>query len=100
MRFFFFTVTLLLFSSSISAQTQVERDFNTFVLWLSGSWDNEIQTFNEDFSGVPEDQRHDRIHMVYRAIKAEAFPGFLFVIENIKSELRKAIFLFIPYTNL
>ena len=79
-------VLMGLFACTAQAQTQVERDFDTFVRWFSGSWDNEIQTFNENFSGVPQDHRHNRIHMVYRAVDAEAFPGVLFVIENYSAE--------------
>lgn len=63
-----------------SAQTEIERDFDTFVSWFSGHWDNEIQTFNE--RRIPEDMRHSRIHMKYEAIKHNDLPGVLFVIEN------------------
>ena len=82
-----FTIGILAFlAAPAHAQTRVERDFNTFVSWLSGSWDNEIQTFNENFSRLPDEMRHERIHMVYESVKADAFPGVLFVIKSYGSE--------------
>ncbi|MGB1877455.1 MAG: CpcT/CpeT family chromophore lyase, partial [Rhodospirillaceae bacterium] len=66
----------------VSAQTEVERDFDTFVRWFSGHWDNEIQIFNEDIQGLPDEMRHKRIHMKYEAVENDNFPGVLFVIEN------------------
>ena len=86
MRILFISALGALLSLSAMAQTQVEREFDTFVRWFSGSWDNEIQTFNENYERIPEDERHNRIHMVYRAVRAEAFPGVLFVIENYADE--------------
>ncbi len=65
MRHIFAFVLASLFACTANAQTQVERDFDTFVRWFSGSWDNEIQTFNENYEKVPDDERHNRIHMVY-----------------------------------
>lgn len=69
-------------SSSAWAQTHIEREFDTFVHWFSGHWDNEIQTFNEDIQRLPENMRHSRIHMKYEAVKVDGLPGVLFVIEN------------------
>jgi hypothetical protein len=75
-------VCVLGLSAPALAQTEIERDFETFVHWFTGSWDNEIQTFNENFEGIPEEHRHDRIHMEYRAVRGSGFPGVLFVIKN------------------
>lgn len=82
MRHLLIAALVALFSSSVSAQTPIEREFDTFVSWFSGSWDNEIQTFNEGMERLPEDMRHGRIHMKYEAIKVDGLPGVLFVIEN------------------
>lgn len=69
-------------TTTASAQTKIERDFEAFVRWFSGSWDNEVQTFNETFEQLPAELRHHRIHMVYEPIRAESVPGVLFVIRN------------------
>lgn len=76
------TLLLCMCATTASAQTKVERDFETFVRWFSGSWDNEIQTFNEMIEELPEDLRHHRIHMNYRVVQADGVPGVLFVIRN------------------
>lgn len=79
-------VIATLIASPASAQTSIERDFDTFVQWFSGNWDNEIQTFNEAMERLPEDERHGRIHMKYEAVEADGLPGVLFVIENYGKE--------------
>ncbi len=86
MRTLFILIFVIFGPAATHAQTQVERDFDTFVRWFSGSWDNEIQTFNENYERIPDEDRHNRIHMVYRPVRAEAFPGVLFVIENYSEE--------------
>ncbi|MDG2320795.1 MAG: CpcT/CpeT family chromophore lyase [Rhodospirillaceae bacterium] len=86
MRILLTLVFVTMLSGSAFAQTEVERNFNTFLRWFSGSWDNEIQTFNENYNKIPDDERHGRIHMVYKAVKSDAFPGVLFVIENYSKE--------------
>lgn len=73
-------------ATTAGAQTKVERDFDVFVRWMSGSWDNEIQTFNERIEDLPEELRHHRIHMVYQAVEADDVPGVLFVIRNYGKE--------------
>lgn len=82
MRHLLIAALVALFSSSVSAQTPIEREFDTFVSWFSGSWDNEIQTFNEGMERLPENMRHGRIHMKYETVKVDGLPGVLFVIEN------------------
>lgn len=82
----FLPLLLMLIGTPALAQVQAERDFETFIRWFSGSWDNEIQVFNEAFNDVPDEDRHNRIHMAYQPIRAEAFPGVLFVIKNYGQE--------------
>lgn len=82
MRYFIVAALLSLWCGAAAAQTSIERDFESFVVWFSGSWDNEIQTFNEGFNNTLEEDRHNRIHMVYEAVRSDNFPGVLFVIRN------------------
>lgn len=86
MRWLLATTLFVLIAIPASAQTEVERDFDTFVRWFTGNWDNEIQTFNEDIQDLPADLRHGRIHMKYHAVKSNTLPGVLFVIENYGKE--------------
>ena len=82
----FLIIILVIFVSNSAAIAQITRDFDTFVHWLSGSWDNEIQTFNENYNKVAREVRQNRSHMVYQAIKSDHFPGILFVKENYGKE--------------
>lgn len=82
MRCIVATVLLTFLAMPVAAQTEVERDFDTFVRWFSGHWDNEIQTFNESIRQLPDELRHNRIHMKFEAVDNKNFPGVLFVIEN------------------
>ena len=86
MRHLFAATLLLLLIQPAVAQTEVERDFDTFIRWFSGNWDNEIQTFNESIQQLPDAMRHSRIHMKYEAVKHDSLPGVLFVIENFGKE--------------
>lgn len=86
MRHFIVAAIVSLWTGTAGAQTSIERDFETFVRWFSGSWDNEVQTFNEDFNNTPQKDRHNRIHMVYEAVRSDSFPGVLFVIKNYAKE--------------
>ncbi|MBT4739869.1 MAG: hypothetical protein HN793_07800 [Rhodospirillaceae bacterium] len=86
MKLLIATTLLTLLAIPASAQTEIERDFDTFVTWFSGNWDNEIQTFNESIQGLPDDMRHGRIHMKYQAVTSNTLPGVLFVIENYGTE--------------
>lgn len=75
-------VVAMLWGQSSVAQTAIEREFETFVCWFGGSWDNGIQAFNQSFAGTPEGERHKRTHMEYEVVRNESVPGVLFVIKN------------------
>lgn len=64
------------------AQTPLDKDFALFLEWFPGRYDNELQVFFEPDLKVPEDERHERIHSIFRPVTAPAFGEHVFYVEQ------------------
>lgn len=82
-----FAVTTLVVSilSPLSAQpsqTMLEKDFKLLLEWFPGRYDNELQVFWEPDLGVAEDERHERIHSIFKPVSLPAFGDHVFYVEQ------------------
>lgn len=56
------------------------KDVGDLMIMLEGRWDNEVQTFFEPEIGVPQTQRHERLHTIIRSLGESSFgPKALYV---------------------
>lgn len=69
-------------TKSFFIKAEIERDFDEFVSWLAGSWDNEIQSFHDNRANLPENELQSRSHVSYELYKNDQFPGMLFIVKN------------------
>ncbi len=63
-------------------QAILEKDLALFLDWFPGRYDNSLQVFWEPDRGVPEDERHDRIHSIFRPVDLPAFGEHVFYVEQ------------------
>jgi hypothetical protein len=72
--------------SSSAAQLQggspLDKDLALFLEWFPGRYDNELQVFWEPDLNVPEAERHERIHSVFRPVDLPAFGKHVFYVEQ------------------
>lgn len=65
-----------------AADPALEKDFALFLEWFPGRYDNELQVFFEPDLGVPEAERHERVHSVFRPVDLPAFGTHVFYVEQ------------------
>lgn len=69
-------------TKSFFVKAEVERDFDKFVSWLAGSWDNEIQTFHDSRANLSESELKNRSHVSYEHYENDKFVGMLFIVKT------------------
>ena len=60
----------------------LDRDFRTFLEWFPGVYDNQEQVYFEEELGVPEDERHERIHHTFARVDLPAFGEHVFYVQQ------------------
>lgn len=60
----------------------LDRDFRTFLKWFPGVYDNQEQVYFEEQLGVPEDERHERIHHTFARVELPAFGDNVFYVQQ------------------
>lgn len=86
-----FMMMVFIFSSLTlgqSAQAQqpnnevLKKDFSLFLGWFPGRYDNSLQTFWEPDLKIPEEDRHNRIHSIFKAVDLPDFGKNVFYVEQ------------------
>lgn len=60
----------------------LDRDLRTFLEWFPGVYDNQEQVYFEEEQGIPEDQRHERIHHTFAPVDLPAFGEHVFYVQQ------------------
>ena len=60
----------------------LDRDFNRFLEWFPGEYDNMEQVYFNENLNIPEEERHGRIHHIFTPVDLPNFPGSTFYIEQ------------------
>lgn len=60
----------------------LDRDFNRFLEWFPGEYDNMEQVYFNGNLNIPEEERHGRIHHIFTPVNLPNFPGSTFYIEQ------------------
>jgi len=60
----------------------LDRDMRTFLEWFPGVYDNQEQVYFEEELGVPEDDRHERIHHTFAPVDLPAFGEHVFYVQQ------------------
>jgi hypothetical protein len=60
----------------------LKKDLALFLDWFPGRYDNSLQVFWAPEVGVPEDDRHGRIHSIFRPVDLPAFGDHVFYVEQ------------------
>jgi hypothetical protein len=68
--------------SQASNRGVLEQDFQLFLGWFEGRFDNDRQVFFERDLNVSEDARHERIHSIFRRVDLPAFGANVFYVEQ------------------
>lgn len=79
------SLLLLIAPHSVSAQsggTVLEKDFALMMQWFPGRYDNSLQVFWEPSLNVAEEDRHERIHSIFKPVDLPGFPGETFYVEQ------------------
>lgn len=63
----------------------LKRDFNRFLEWFPGRYDNIEQVYFEENLGIERDQRHGRTHHIFTRVNLPEFPGETFYIEQYRN---------------
>ena len=79
----------------------LDRDMRTFLTWFPGVYDNQEQVYFEAELGVPEDERHERIHHTFAAVELPAFGEHVFYVQQYIDDdpeniYRQRIYVFTP----
>ncbi|MGI9225867.1 MAG: chromophore lyase CpcT/CpeT [Woeseiaceae bacterium] len=74
----------ILFSANTFADKNdvLDRDLRTFLEWFPGVYDNQEQVYFEEEQGVPEDERHERIHHTFAQVDLPAFGDNVFYVQQ------------------
>lgn len=75
---------LILSTSCVSANESdiLERDFQTFLDWFPGVYDNAEQVFFEDELGISDDERHERIHHTFARVELPEYGEHVFYVQQ------------------
>ncbi len=68
--------------SQAPSASVLDKDLALFLEWFPGRYDNSLQVFWEPDLDVPEDERHERIHSVFRPVELTAFGDHVFYVEQ------------------
>ncbi len=60
----------------------LDRDMRTFLEWFPGVYDNQEQVYFEESLGVPEDERHERIHHTFARVDLPEFGDHVFYVQQ------------------
>lgn len=60
----------------------LDRDFRTFLEWFPGVYDNQEQVYFDEEQGVPEEERHERIHHTFAPVDLPAFGEHVFYVQQ------------------
>jgi len=60
----------------------LDRDMREFLEWFPGVYDNQEQVYFEEELGIPEDERHERIHHTFARVDLPAFGEYVFYIQQ------------------
>ncbi len=94
--------TLCCSNIAIADQNAVlDRDFRTFLEWFPGVYDNQEQVYFEEELGVPEEERHERIHHTFARVDLPAFGEHVFYVQQYLDDdpekiYRQRIYVFSP----
>ena len=64
----------------------LDRDFREMMEMFPGRYDNQEQIYFEENLGVPEEDRHERTHHIFHAVKLENFPGETFYVQQYQND--------------
>jgi len=62
--------------------TTLDKDFALFLDWFPGRYDNSLQVFWEPDLEVPEEERHERIHSIFKPVDLPDFGSNVFYVEQ------------------
>ncbi|MCH9696000.1 MAG: chromophore lyase CpcT/CpeT [Gammaproteobacteria bacterium] len=79
----------------------LDRDMRTFLQWFPGVYDNQEQVYFEVEQGVPEEERHERIHHTFARVELPAFGEHVFYVQQYLDDdpqkiYRQRIYVFTP----
>ena len=79
----------------------LDRDFQTFLEWFPGVYDNQEQVYFEEQQGVAEEDRHERIHHTFAPVDLPAFGDNVFYVQQYLDDdpakiYRQRIYVFSP----
>lgn len=77
-----FLVMLAMGLSAATANSSLEKDLDTFLEWFPGRYDNSLQVFWQPDLEAPEDERHERIHSIFKPVDLPAFGENVFYVEQ------------------
>ena len=60
----------------------LDRDMRTFLEWFPGVYDNQEQVYFEESLGVPEDERHERIHHTFAPVELPEFGDHVYYVQQ------------------
>ena len=85
MRSLIFGLMLSVFAvSAYGEEDPFARDLKIITEWFEGEFDNEEQLWFQWRSGVPEDDRHLRLHVIHKRWDAPQFGEHVFYVEEYK----------------
>ena len=57
-------------SVAAGADASLLQDFDRFLQWFEGEWDNNEQVWQQGVNEVPEEDRHEHIHHIFKPVDA------------------------------
>ena len=78
-----FSLTCMATSASADENSiQAQQDFERFLQWFPGEYDNNEQVWQQGVEEIPEDDRHEHIHHIFLPVKAPAIGEHTFFIRQ------------------
>lgn len=96
-----FSVLVLSTSALADPAAVLDRDMRTFLDWFPGVYDNVEQVYFEGELGVPEEERHERIHHTFAPVELPAFGENVFYVQQYLDDdpskiYRQRLYVFTP----
>ena len=79
---FLSVLSLLAGPAQADPKAILDRDMRTFLEWFPGVYDNQEQVYFEETLGVPEDERHERIHHTFAPVDLPDFGEHVFYVQQ------------------
>ncbi len=79
------TGMLALVTSTANAEVTngaLDKDFDRFLDWFTGEYDNNEQVWQQEQDEVPEDKRHERIHHIFKPVTAPGIGEHTFFVRQ------------------